>query len=653
MSPGQATRSVNMPVVAAIGDRRLRNAWEGALAGGGDPASSPLYVFGPFLVLLAAAGSTSASYGPAIWLAVATISVVSLLYRLVMRWVTDGSGGTGLSEDELGPWAAKTSAAITFIEYTLTFLVSIAALVTFVADRAGLRSAWVGVDPRLVLAIGTALACGFLVNRGPRIVSYVFGPATGAVLALLWIMMIATVARRGLHLAPFTLDGFRDGALPTTLGGFVRILAVMTGVEVFANLVAAYAGPAEIRSRLAFRSLAIIMGSTALTMVIVGPAVVALADPHDPNVSVFTQTMDALLPRPIAYAGTVVSVLVLLSASAASALGVQNLFVGLALRRYAPAFFARTNRAGIAANPVRAEVATAIASFVVLGTREDTYLAVYAAGVFVLLSMTSWAATVRLVRRRGHEPEASSGATFAAVIAAAAFTTTATVVIFVERFTDGVWLYFVLVPVLASAFGIVRSLRGDPSAAGERMGRLVARWHPHEAPPLAFEPSRGEAEAATVAVVDAAGGEPGLASPSPALHLHRVAEWLPSGRWRVSVPLDGSAFAEHALRATAALARHRPVDVLLVHVADYATEPHAQQYLSLVAAHVEPHVASVETHVVCGEIAETIVAHAAAHTVTLVVMGAHGRTGWRAAVVGSVTHDVIAAGRVSVLTVHR
>ncbi|MCZ7534533.1 MAG: hypothetical protein M5T61_00400 [Acidimicrobiia bacterium] len=39
-------------------------------------------------------------------------------------------------------------------------------------------------------------------NRGPRVVSFVFGPATAGVLVLLWVMMIATVARRGFHLAP-------------------------------------------------------------------------------------------------------------------------------------------------------------------------------------------------------------------------------------------------------------------------------------------------------------------------------------------------------------------------------------------------------------------------------------------------------------------
>ncbi len=410
-------------------DRRLRTSWEGALAGGGDPASSPLYVFGPFFALLAGAGVAAVAYGAAIWLAVATILVVSLLYRLVMQWIVDGSGGTGLSEEELGPWAAKLSAAITCIEYTLTFLVSIAALVTFVADRVDLGGAWLGVDPRTWLAVIAAVLCGALVNRGPRVVSFVFGPATAGVLVLLWAMMIATVARRGLHLAPLRFEAFKGDTIRLTLGGFVRILALMTGIEVFANLVASYSGNAVVRSRKAFRSLMIIMGSTALTMVIVAPAIFDLADPSDEKTSVFTQTMDALLPRPLALAGTGVGVLVLLSAAAASALGVQSLFHGLSVRHYAPAAFRHHNAVGVATRPVWAQVAVVVGCFVVLGTREATYLAVYAAGVFVLLSMTSWAAVMRLVRH--HRVRGSvSTRNLAAVMVAAFFTTTATVVLF-------------------------------------------------------------------------------------------------------------------------------------------------------------------------------------------------------------------------------
>ena len=114
---------------------KLSNALEGALAGGGDPATSPLYVFGPFLRLIVVAGVAQITFGASIWLVVITVALVSAMYRLVMIWIIDGSGGSGLSEEEFGGWAVKLNASITFIEYTLTFLVSMAALVTFLADR--------------------------------------------------------------------------------------------------------------------------------------------------------------------------------------------------------------------------------------------------------------------------------------------------------------------------------------------------------------------------------------------------------------------------------------------------------------------------------------------------------------------------------------
>ena len=116
-------------------NRKLSNALEGALAGGGDPATSPLYVFGPFLKLIVLAGVAKITFGASIWLAVLTIIIVSGVYRLVIRWITDGSGGSGLNEEEFGQWALKIDASITFVEYTLTFLVSMSAMTTFLTDR--------------------------------------------------------------------------------------------------------------------------------------------------------------------------------------------------------------------------------------------------------------------------------------------------------------------------------------------------------------------------------------------------------------------------------------------------------------------------------------------------------------------------------------
>ena len=85
--------------MAAAISHKLSNAFEGELAGGGDPATSPLYVFGPFLSLIvvgAAAGVADVTFGPTVWLVVFTIAMVSAMYRLVMRWITDGSGGAAV-----------------------------------------------------------------------------------------------------------------------------------------------------------------------------------------------------------------------------------------------------------------------------------------------------------------------------------------------------------------------------------------------------------------------------------------------------------------------------------------------------------------------------------------------------------------------------
>ncbi|RME07997.1 MAG: universal stress protein, partial [Anaerolineae bacterium] len=455
---------------------KLKNPFEGALAGGGDPATSPLYVFGPFLKLIVVAGVAEVTFGASVWLVVLTIAVVSAMYRLVMQWVTDGSGGSGLSEEEFGSWAAKINAGITFVEYTLTFLVSMAAMVTFIADRVPVlnREVFLGVQYRTLVAIALSVFTGWLVNRGPKMAARTFGPATFGVLLLLWAMILATLIRFGLHLPDFNLQAFHPRYLHFTLGGYVRILAVMTGIEVFANMVAAFDGSEAEKSKKAFNSLLIIMGTTGATMLIVGPAIFRLSNPRIEEVSVFTQTMDALLPAPLPYLGTLVGIAVLMSASAASAQGLQNLALGLSERRYIPPVLGQRNRFEVADKPVWIEVGIVSVCFLFFGTSEETYLALYAAGVFVLLSMTGWAVTRRLFRQLGEQFSPSDLLLIIGTVVAALLTSGATLVIFVERFTEGAWTYVLFIPLLYAVFSYFRSRLGAPSPVMDYLGRLDA-----------------------------------------------------------------------------------------------------------------------------------------------------------------------------------
>jgi nucleotide-binding universal stress UspA family protein len=599
---------------------KLSNSLEGALAGGGDPATSPLYVFGPFLKLIVVAGVAQITFGASVWLVIFTIAMVSAMYRLVMRWVTDGSGGSGLSEEEFGSWAVKINASITFIEYTLTFLVSMAALVTFVADRFPVMNEQVlGLQYRTVLAILLSVLTGWLVNRGPKMAARAFGPATAAVLLLLWVMVIATIWQYGLHLPGFNLQAFNAENLPYTFGGYARILAVMTGVEIFANLVAAYDGTPEQKSNKAFGSLLIIMGTTVVTMLIVGPAIYGLSDPLNNEVSVFTQTMDQLLPAPLPWVGTIVGIAVLLSACAASAQGLQNLALGLRFRHYIPAVAGRRNRFEVADLPVWIEVGIVALCFLIFGTHEETYLAIYAAGVFILLSMTGWAATKRLIRQLREAHSAGAWAALAGTMMAAMLTTGATFIIFGERFREGAWTYLVMIPVLYAMFTYFRRELGEPTPLEDRVGRLMVE---RRYLPIYLD----EAEM------------PGEVSLQ-----------------RILVPLDGSNLAEESLSVTRALSKAYEAQVTLLFVDQQAPRrglvgrggpvtledaTEQEQYLREIVSQLQTAGVNADFELRSGEIASQISSSARAGS-DLIVMSTNGRSGLQRLLIGSVANQVI------------
>jgi len=594
--------------MSASVQHKLKTSLQGALAGGGDPATSPLYVFGPFLALIVGAKVASVTFGAAVWLAVLTVVTVSAMYRHVMTWVIDGSGGSGLSEEEFGSWAVKVNSAITVIEYTLTFLVSIAALVTFIADRVpALNATFLSLNLRAVVAVLLTVLVGYIVNRGPRMAASFFGPATAGVLLLLWILIIAVVVQRGLHLPKLDPRAFTGQYLHFTLGGFARILALMTGIEIFANLVAAYEGTAKQKSRKAFGSLLIIMGTTLATMLVVGPAILDLAVVTNHDVSVFTQTMDRLLPRPIAYVGSLIGIVVLLSAAAASAQGIQNLALGLRNRHYIPAYWGQRNRFDVPGFPVWLQVVVVAACFVFFGTREDTYLALYAAGVFVLLSLTGWATTKRLFRIWRAQRGTWEFATLAFTALAAALSTLATFIIFEERFTEGAWMYLLLVPAFFLGFGHFRRKLGKPEQVQERLKKILA--------------------------------------PGPLTPMRRMIPETTIQLKEILVPLDGTQAAEASLAPAMFLSEAYGSSLTLLSVLDDRrgafADGEADGYLADVARQLSSMEGRVRTFSLRGDAAQAIVRVSTEQHFDLVVMTTVGKSPTQRLVDSSVPYAVI------------
>ncbi len=624
--------------------RKLSNSFEGALAGGGDPASSPLYVFGPFLKLIVIAGVAQITFGASIWLVVFTVVMVSAMYRQVMTWVTDGSGGSGLAEEEFGSWAVKINAAVTVIEYTLTFLVSMAALVTLLADRAlefgiPIGGTILGISEgyKLIVAIAVSLLTGLIVNLGPKVSARAFGPATLAVLILLWVMIFATIYKfwgvpikaswliGGINLPAINLQAFSAEYIHFTLGGYARILALMTGIEIFANLVAAYDGRRAERSKKAFGSLVIIMGTTALTMIIVGPAILEVSHvtagggAHGgAGASVFTQTMNTILPTWASYLGTIAGVAVLLSASAAAAQGVQNLALGLRYRHYIAADLGQRNKYDVAGKPVWIMVGIIAVLYAIFGTHEETYLALYAAGVFILLSMTGWAAAKRLFRYLRKDFAFGTLLSLIGTVIATLLASIATFIIFEERFMEGAWLYFILIPLLYGVFSYYRNRLGSPPSVEERLGAIISEqvYTPHSLVNLRLDEMPFK---------------------------------------KIVVPLDGSSLAEQVLATARAFARSYGAELEIVCVENKESEENIhltaaeraenrtelQTYIELVSDLITGDGLDVKTHFRTGEPSTEIDAVARETNADLIVMTTRGKFEFGHLISKSMTQRVV------------
>lgn len=326
------------------------------------------------------------------------------------------------------------------------------------------------------------------------------------------------------------------------------------------------------------------MGTTVLTMIIVGPAImevsmVSAGTGHGGGeASVFTQTMNQILPSWLSYLGTIAGVAVLLSASAAAAQGVQNLALGLRYRHYVAANLGQRNKHDVAGKPVWIMVAAIAIFYVFFGTHEETYLALYAAGVFILLSMTGWAAAKRLFRHLREDFAVGTLFSLIGTSIATVLASIATVIIFAERFMEGAWLYLVLIPLLYFVFSYYRSRLGSPTSVEERLGAIIGeqKYYPASLPDFKLDE-------------------------------------IPFKK--IVVPLDGSSLAEQVIAIARSFAREYGAELEIVSVEnkeleedqhltsaerdEYRTE--LQKYIGLVSKLIRDDGLKVETHMRKGE----------------------------------------------------
>jgi nucleotide-binding universal stress UspA family protein len=352
--------------------------------------------------------------------------------------------------------------------------------------------------------------------------------------------------------------------------------------------------------------------------------------------------MDILLPQPLPIMGTLIGIAVLLSASAASAQGLQNLALGLTDRNYVPATLGRRNRFDVADKPVWIEVGLVSAAFLLFGTNEETYLAIYAAGVFILLSMTGWAAAKRLIREVREQFTVTRIFLIAGTVIAAVLTTGSTAIIFEERFFEGAWTYFLFVPILYAFFTYTRAQLGEPSPILARLGRLQESLR--EGFGFGQAGVRSLQEALTPITVTLQRGTAGV---------------LGTNGWgrdlvtpqRVLIPLDGSSFAEEALPAAEAVCKASnarltilsamPIDQATI-LSEYESARHRREdYLKGVTGRLAERGLQVDYRVYPGSVVESTYALVQENGADLIITSTRGGSGAQHWLSGGVARKII------------
>jgi nucleotide-binding universal stress UspA family protein len=220
-------------------------------------------------------------------------------------------------------------------------------------------------------------------------------------------------------------------------------------------------------------------------------------------------------------------------------------------------------------------------------------------------------------------------ATLGGTIGAATLTSLATIIIFLERFTEGAWTYFVFLPLLYLLFSYFRRRLGDPIPANERHGLRRAGQRYLPVSELGYEFSKQNFN-------------------------------------NILIPLDGSEFAEEAIPLARAVSSMGDNNLTLVSVIQTSGTPRAiplvpnnldgdhrahERYLEDMTIRLDGLGFKTQYLVGRGSIPEEIVTAARDRQANLVVMSTHGRSGFGRLLVGSVASQVIRTSSLPVLMV--
>ena len=426
-----------------------------------DAISSTAYATEEILVVVAAGGSSLAlglaKLVPISIVVAALLVIVVSSYRQTIYAYPSGGGSYIVSRENLGRLPSLVAAAALLIDYVLTVAVSISAGAAAIVSLPALQ----GLGSDLVGVCVVAIAVITLANlRGLRQSGAVFAVPTYTYIVMMVLLLAVGLSRTffgHLPAVPFDAKAFlgthdMGGELGVflLLKGFSSGAIALTGVEAISNGVPAFRSPEPQNAARTMAWMATILGTLFF-------GVSVLAHHLKPYPS-RTQTVVSEMGRAVFGSGPLY-VLLQVATAAILTLAANTAYADfprlasiLAKDGFVPKQLAHRGDRLVFSNGILTLAATAAALVLVFGGKTNALVPLYAVGVFTAFTLSQSG----MVRHHRREREGGWQWRLAINAIGAVATAAVTLVIAVTKFTSGAWVPVVVMPIVVSAFVMVR-----------------------------------------------------------------------------------------------------------------------------------------------------------------------------------------------------
>jgi amino acid transporter len=438
-----------LPTSQALHERLSRPRALGAF--GLDALSSVAYGPDEILYVLLLAGSAGAMYDIPVAVAIVVLlAIVVTSYRQTIYAYPRGGGSYTVALDNLGVLPSLVAGGSLMVDYLTTVAVSVTAGVeAIIAFAPGLDRYRVEIDVGVILLLMLVNLRGIREAGGYFIVpTYIFIGSLGAL--VVW-GLVRLVVDGQLPPAATTPAATESVTLFLILRAFAGGCTAMTGVEAIANGVPVFKPPESRNAAGTLVTLACILGSLFMGVVVLGHAVNAVPSEQ---ASVIAQIgLSVVGTSPLFYVVQLSAAIILALAANTSFNGFPLLAAIMAHDGYLPRQFGWRGLRLAYTNGILVLGSLAIVLVIAFGGVTHALIPLFAIGVFLCFTLSQAGMVRHWQRVRGDGWQLKL-----AINAIGAVTTgIVTLIVVSTKFLEGAWIVVVIIPLLVMGFSAIHA----------------------------------------------------------------------------------------------------------------------------------------------------------------------------------------------------